>query len=187
MPTTQQRRAGGATMLLLALPIVSGCMVSPTGDPREASPGPTNVLETAPSTPSAWTEFESCPGGPDTSWVWVDGFPNGQLEAVGIVPQCADTWFQDDGDHFTGVVATGVRFEQFDALSEEMVAAGWKITYDDLVEVEPGTSAGHVGWRDYERDGGDTAFIIEVYYDGDGAGYTVYADLHSPGTRALVP
>jgi hypothetical protein len=176
------RRVLAAAALLLVLPLLSGCFLIPSLIPPPAP----NERPTSEG-PEGWTEFESCPAGPRDEWVWVDGFPSEQLEAAGIEPICADTWIQEDGDHFIGVVDRGVQFEQFDALSEAMVDAGWTITYDDLVEVADDTEPGAVGWRDYELDGGETVFIIEVYYDGQGAGYTVYADHRSPGTRALAP
>src|SRR4051812_4225585 len=176
------RRILATSGILLVVPLLlSGCFLLPSVLP----PAPANDRPAA-SGPQGWTDFDSCPTGPRDEWVWVDGFPSEELDAAGITPICADTWIQDDGDHFIGVVARGVQFEQFEVLADAMLASGWAATYDDLVEGEPGTT-GAVGWRDYELDGGDTLFVIEVYYDGDGAGYTVYADLHSPGTRDLAP
>jgi hypothetical protein len=170
-----------AIVAIAVLPLLSGCVFFPNVLP----PAPANERPAADG-PEGWTEFPSCPNGPRDEWVWIDGFPAEELDAAAIEPQCADTWIEDDGDHFVGVVASGVAFEQFDVLNGAMVAAGWDVTYDDLQPTpQDGAEVGLVGWRDYELDGGDTLFVIEVYFDGEALGYTVYADLHSPATREL--
>ncbi len=176
------RRTLFAVSVLAVIPLLSGCVLLPNFVP----PPPANDRP-AVTGPEGWIEFEPCPTGPRDEWVWVDGFPNQELEAAGIVPVCADTWIEDDGDHFIGIVDRGVEFDQFQTLHGAMLAAGWAVTYDDLVPGEPGAEPGPVGWRDYSLDDGETLFVIEVYFDGEGAGYTVFADLHSPGTRELAP
>lgn len=170
-----------AGLAIAVLPLLSGCLFFPNVLP----PAPANDRP-AVDGPAGWTELPSCPDGPRDEWVWVDGYPSEELDAAGISPVCADTWIEEDGDNFVGIMSNGVQYEQFAALHDAMLAAGWESTYDDLQEYpQDGSDRGLVGWRDYELDGGATVFIIEVYFDGEGLGYTVYADLHSPATREL--
>lgn len=136
---------------------------------------------------NTWDELPGCPGaleGEVDVWTRVDGFPEQQIDAVGILAECGDTWVdQPDGDNFVSIVAT-VRDTDVYLLDSELTLAGYALEWDDFTTPTDTTIEGYAGARDYYLADGETVFTIEAYEAPFVSGlYTVYLDFHSPATR----
>lgn len=175
-----------AATVLLA---VSGCTLGDLGQP----PDPAHTAGGGDaSAPDGWASFPPCPQGPNTSWVWVEGFPAAQLETATITPDCGDTWFRDDGKTFVDVTALHATEAQLGVLGIQLADAGYVIKVDTFVAAVPGDEAAAAGARDYYLDGittGDfTRVAIEIYSAAtDPMTYQAFIDFVSPRTRVLTP
>jgi hypothetical protein len=171
----------GLPFLLPLGVLLAGCTLV-AGEPTETP--------VASSSDFSWDAFPHCPGGPETDWVRVAGFPTAEIEATEIRPDCGDTWTTDGGEHFTNVTALAVTDTQLDAFGVELSGSGYDKLVDDFQPADAGGPAVLVGARDYYLDGihdGDfTRVAIEIYSNGtDPQTYTAFIDYLSPETRAL--
>jgi hypothetical protein len=164
---------------------LSGCIFAGAVLEEATQFGPVNDRPVVDG-PAGWEEFVSCEGGPRDDFIWIDGIPSDELDAVGIRPDCGDTWIESDGDHFMNVTDYSVTEAELDALDAALTAAGWERKWDDFVPAEEGSAPAGVGARDYYREGDTVKFAIEIYSNPTApVSYTAYLDYHSPATRAL--
>lgn len=139
---------------------------------------------------NTWDDLAGCPGasleGTVDAWTRVDGFPEQQIDSVGILAECGDTWLdQPDGDNFVSIQAT-MYDTDVELLDSALTLEGYTLEWDDFTTPTDTTIEGYAGARDYYSADGQTVFTIEAYDVPFVSGlYTVYLDFLSPATRVL--
>ncbi len=180
------RLLAAIALAALTLSSLSGCILLGPAIQEASQFAPVNDRPVVDG-PAGWEEFPSCEGGPRDDYVWVDGLPNQELTAAGVVPDCGDTWIEEDGDNFMNVTDYSLTEQEIDAIGAALEASGWEKKWDDFAPVESASAPPvGVGARDYYRDGDTLLLAIEIYHNGTNPiSYTAYIDYHSPLTRAL--
>jgi hypothetical protein len=176
----------GAFLSVVALCTMSGCALISQVAQDSARQPPMPLVDSV----DDWESFPHCPGGPETEWRLVDGFPVKALEAAGLAPECGDSWADDEGEHFENVTEFRIDEDGIAALGDALVAVGYVELWNDFAPAPDGAAAAPVGAMDFYLDGlheGDfTRLAIELYANGGSPqSYTAFIDYLSPETRAL--
>lgn len=191
---------------MMGVTMLSGCVAAripeSSGDGKPHSTAePVNANTEKPTEPAekptessagaydGWETFEPCGHQYGVEWVWVDGFPAGEMEDNGLYPECAELWLASRGSS-ESLLSTMVDFvpaEKIWGLGESLEASGYVLTHSSFDPAVAPDEA-YYGTNVYYLDGDDgydaTGVVIEVYGEVEhNNSFQVYIDYFSPETR----
>ncbi len=205
---TGGRRLFGTIILVVASAMtltgcLSGQIPTPGGgatessspqSPETSSPDATAAAptETEPTSTAydGWDTFEPCGHEYGVEWQWVDGFPAGEMEDNGLLPQCGELWLASRGasESLLSVMVDYVSAQTIADFGASLEDSGYVLDFDTFEPDAPPQDAFY-GALIYYLDGdtGPDATVITIEAYGEAVHndeFQIYIDYASPGTRA---